>query len=107
MHPVIEGLLVIGVFLGAYGFGLWGVWHRFGKKPVDKPAQSATMPVLERDAAMSDMSVYDKLMHKVDRDFAILSKEARDNIKGMIHHAMADGYNRGGEAHKGAAQQSN
>jgi len=66
--------------------------------PVDVPAKSATMPVLERTTQMSEQSVYDKLMHKVDREFALLSTEARDKIKSMIHAAMSDGYDRGVQA---------
>ena len=44
---------------------------------------------------MDEISVYDKLMAKVDRDFSLLSVDARAHIKSMIYQAMTDGYDRG------------
>lgn len=106
-YPILEAFVVMSAFLGSYGAGLWWIWYRFVKKPVDMPAKSATMPVLERDTQMSEQSVYDKLMHKVDREFALLSTEARDNIKRMIHAAMSDGYDRGVQSARPASKPAN
>lgn len=84
----------IAILVGLTG----GIAVLSAEKPVDVPAKSATMPVLERNTQMSEQSVYDKLMHKVDREFALLSTEAKDNIKRMIYVAMTDGFDRGVQA---------
>ena len=94
-YPILKSFVIMGAFLGSYGAGLWWIWHRFGKKPVDNSTNPATMPVLERNTTMDEISVYDKLMAKVDRDFSLLSVDARANIKSMIYQAMTDGYDRG------------
>lgn len=103
MSPSQQRAMAIAILVGLTG----GIAVLSAEKPVDTPAKSATMPVLERDTQMSEQSVYDKLMHKVDREFALLSTEAKDNIKRMIHVAMTDGFDRGVQAARPAPKPAN